>query len=116
MADAVPHLLGPGLGRLVWLLSPVLWSLWAISSLHEQFTDHSELFGAQCGDDHAVNMGSKVTFTVAPSCHFEESVHEGDTWSLRLCQVSGLWPGQARKSFLLRRSNSGSSQRRMRTF
>lgn len=42
MADAVPHLLGPGLGRLVWLLSPVVWSLWAISSVHETILNHLE--------------------------------------------------------------------------
>lgn len=38
---------------------------------------------------HAVNVGSKVTFTVAPSCDSKESVHERDTWSLCLCQGFG---------------------------
>lgn len=116
MSGAVPHLLGPGLGRLVWLLSPVIWSLWANSSFREQFTDYSKLFGAQRGDGHAVNMGSKATFTAAPSCHSKESVHERDTQSLYLCQASEVWSERARKSFLVRWSNSGSFQRGMWTF
>lgn len=55
-AGAVPHLLGPGLGRLVWFLSPVVRSLWANSSLHEQFTGYSK-FGAQCGDGPCCKCG-----------------------------------------------------------
>lgn len=79
MADAAPHPLGSKLETLVWLLSLVTWSSRAISSLHERFTDYSKLFEARCANDRAVNMGSKVSVTVASSCCFEESVHEGDT-------------------------------------
>lgn len=93
MSGAVPNLLGPGLGRLVWLLSPVIWSLWANSSFHEQFTDHSKVFGAQRGGSHAVKVGSEATFTVASSCHSKESVHERGTQSLYLCQASEIQSG-----------------------